>query len=211
MIDASLRATVLGNLRQLNEEFGISVVYITHDLTTAYQISENIIVMYSGSVAEAGDIDLVVKQPQHPLYATVDRFGAAARPGPSLEYGSGDRIIVYRRGWKRLLQICCALPARHAEMCRGDAAPVPDGPASPRGLLSARRVPCARGRRDGLGFCRAQPELRICLLKPALPPRVSRPDSYSSSYQPEPKNRSSWRTTQACLRASSPVSGFGAR
>jgi peptide/nickel transport system ATP-binding protein len=66
MIDASFRATILGNLRQLNEEFGISLVYITHDLTTAYQISENIIVLYSGSVAEVGDVELVVRQPQHP-------------------------------------------------------------------------------------------------------------------------------------------------
>ncbi|MDY7080340.1 MAG: ABC transporter ATP-binding protein, partial [Chloroflexota bacterium] len=66
MIDASLRATVLDNLRQLNEEFDISLIYITHDLTTAYQISENIIVLYRGSVVEAGDVELVVGQPQHP-------------------------------------------------------------------------------------------------------------------------------------------------
>jgi peptide/nickel transport system ATP-binding protein len=66
MIDASLRATVLDSLRQLNQEFGISLIYITHDLTTAYQISENIIVMYQGSVAEAGDVELVIQQPQHP-------------------------------------------------------------------------------------------------------------------------------------------------
>lgn len=66
MIDASLRATVLDTLRQLNEEFGISLIYITHDLTTAYQISHYLIVLYSGTVAEAGDVNLVVKQPQHP-------------------------------------------------------------------------------------------------------------------------------------------------
>jgi len=66
MIDASLRATVLDSLQQLNREFGISIVYITHDLTTAYQISDNIIVLYRGSVAEVGDVGLVVRQPQHP-------------------------------------------------------------------------------------------------------------------------------------------------
>jgi oligopeptide/dipeptide ABC transporter ATP-binding protein len=66
MIDASLRATVLGSLQRLREEFGISIVYITHDLTTAYQISDNIIVLYRGSVAEAGSVDLVVQTPKHP-------------------------------------------------------------------------------------------------------------------------------------------------
>src|SRR5439155_18206823 len=50
MVDASLRATILASLRKLKQDFGISVVYITHDLTTAYQIAENIIIMYSGSV-----------------------------------------------------------------------------------------------------------------------------------------------------------------
>jgi peptide/nickel transport system ATP-binding protein len=66
MIDASLRATVLDTLRRLNRELGISLVYITHDLTTAYQISSDIIVLYSGTVAEAGAVESVVKNPQHP-------------------------------------------------------------------------------------------------------------------------------------------------
>jgi oligopeptide/dipeptide ABC transporter ATP-binding protein len=66
MVDASLRATILESLRQLHLRYGISILYITHDLTTAYQISQNILVMYRGSVAEAGDVDLVVKHPQHP-------------------------------------------------------------------------------------------------------------------------------------------------
>jgi peptide/nickel transport system ATP-binding protein len=66
MVDASLRATILESLRLLNVQFGISMLYITHDLTTAYQISQNIIVLYRGEVAEVGDVDLVVKTPQHP-------------------------------------------------------------------------------------------------------------------------------------------------
>src|SRR5258708_15626074 len=63
MVDASLRATILENLRTLNQEFGISFLYITHDLTTAYQMCHNIIVLYRGSVAEIGDVDHVIKEP----------------------------------------------------------------------------------------------------------------------------------------------------
>ena len=66
MVDASLRATILESLRQLHLRFGISIVYITHDLTTAYQIGHNIVVMYRGEVAEAGDVEPVVKTPRHP-------------------------------------------------------------------------------------------------------------------------------------------------
>jgi oligopeptide/dipeptide ABC transporter ATP-binding protein len=66
MVDASLRATILASLRAMTLERGISIIYITHDLATAYQISENIVVLYRGSVAEAGDVERVVKRPQHP-------------------------------------------------------------------------------------------------------------------------------------------------
>ncbi len=81
MVDASLRATILDSLRQLNQKFGISLIYITHDLTTAYQISENIIVLYRGSVAEAGDVELVVKDPQHPYTRLL--VGSVPLPDPS--------------------------------------------------------------------------------------------------------------------------------
>jgi oligopeptide/dipeptide ABC transporter ATP-binding protein len=66
MIDASLRATILQSLRKLNQEFGISILYISHDLTTIYQISDHIIVLYRGSVAEIGDVEKVIKDPKHP-------------------------------------------------------------------------------------------------------------------------------------------------
>jgi peptide/nickel transport system ATP-binding protein len=66
MVDASLRATILDSLRRLNQDFGISVIYITHDLTTAYQIGDNIVVMYRGAAVEAGDVEHVVKHPLHP-------------------------------------------------------------------------------------------------------------------------------------------------
>ena len=66
MVDASLRATILGSLRKMNEEMGISIIYITHDLATAYQVSDSILVMYRAAVVEAGDVERVVQAPQHP-------------------------------------------------------------------------------------------------------------------------------------------------
>lgn len=66
MVDASLRATILGSLAKLNQEMGISIVYITHDLATAYQVSHNLLVMYRAAVVEAGDAERIVQAPQHP-------------------------------------------------------------------------------------------------------------------------------------------------
>jgi peptide/nickel transport system ATP-binding protein len=66
MVDASLRATILDGLQRLNRDFGISIVYITHDLTTAYQVCDSVIVMYAGRIAEAGRAEQVIHDPQHP-------------------------------------------------------------------------------------------------------------------------------------------------
>ena len=66
MVDASLRATILESLRSLNRDMGISILYVTHDLTTAYQICQNIVVLYKGTVVESGDVERVIKDPKHP-------------------------------------------------------------------------------------------------------------------------------------------------
>jgi peptide/nickel transport system ATP-binding protein len=95
MIDASLRATVLATLRQLNAEFGISLVYITHDLTTAYQICENIIVLYRGSVAEAGAVELVVRQPQHPYTQLL--IGSIPLPDPNRRWSEEVPAVGFRK------------------------------------------------------------------------------------------------------------------
>jgi peptide/nickel transport system ATP-binding protein len=66
MVDASLRATILESLRQMNDQLGITILYITHDLTTAYHVCDYILILYRGSVMEAGDVESVIADPQHP-------------------------------------------------------------------------------------------------------------------------------------------------
>jgi peptide/nickel transport system ATP-binding protein len=86
MVDASLRATILESLRKLNKEYRISIIYITHDLTTAYHIAHSIIILYRGSVMEAGDVDTVIKNPQHPY----TRLLIDSIPWPDLNRKWGD-------------------------------------------------------------------------------------------------------------------------
>ncbi|MCL4250734.1 MAG: ABC transporter ATP-binding protein [Anaerolineae bacterium] len=85
MVDASLRATVLESLLRLHEEFGISLIYITHDLTTAYQLCRDIKILYRGSVVETGDVEQVIKQPQHPYTQLL--VGSIPLPDPSRRWG----------------------------------------------------------------------------------------------------------------------------
>jgi peptide/nickel transport system ATP-binding protein len=66
MIDVSLRADILKIIQRLRNEFGMSCIYITHDLSTAYCISDEIIVLYLGNVMEQGNFEKIVKNPKHP-------------------------------------------------------------------------------------------------------------------------------------------------
>ena len=66
MVDASLRATILKNIYDLKDRYGISILYITHDLATAYHVSDYVMVLYQGHVAEAGPPKEVIGDPQHP-------------------------------------------------------------------------------------------------------------------------------------------------
>jgi ABC-type dipeptide/oligopeptide/nickel transport system ATPase component len=86
MVDASLRATILDSLAQLNRDYGMSIVYITHDLATAFQISHDIIVLYRGSVAEAGDVNLVVREPRHPYTQLL--IQSVPQPNPEHAWGA---------------------------------------------------------------------------------------------------------------------------
>lgn len=66
MVDASLRASILDVMIRLKEEAGISFLYITHDLSTAYQIGDRIYILYQGTVAECGSTVNVIDHPHHP-------------------------------------------------------------------------------------------------------------------------------------------------
>jgi peptide/nickel transport system ATP-binding protein len=66
MIDASLRATILEIILRLRDEEGISFLYITHDLSTAYHIADELIVLLHGEVVERGPSRNVIDNPTHP-------------------------------------------------------------------------------------------------------------------------------------------------
>ena len=65
MIDASLRASIVNLLRGLCVRTGVSIIYITHDLATAYSVSDRILIMRLGKVVESGPARAVLDDPQH--------------------------------------------------------------------------------------------------------------------------------------------------
>ncbi len=91
MVDASLRSTILKSLRALNQEFGVPILYITHDLTTAYHISDYIIILYHGSVMEAGNVDSIIREPNHPYTRLL--VSSIPWPDPDLAWGGAEEMI----------------------------------------------------------------------------------------------------------------------
>ena len=94
MVDASLRMAIVNLFRALRDDLGISIVYITHDLATAYYISDELMIMQKGKVVESGAARPILSDPQHPYSrqlkdAVLSPALASARHG--VNGGSGDR------------------------------------------------------------------------------------------------------------------------
>jgi peptide/nickel transport system ATP-binding protein len=66
MLDVSVRAGILNLIKKLRDDLGISVLYISHDLSTISSICDRVVIMYLGKIIEVGRAKDVVKKPFHP-------------------------------------------------------------------------------------------------------------------------------------------------
>lgn len=66
MVDASLRMSIVNLFKKLRDEMGVSVLYITHDLATAYYVCDRIAIMFRGNIVEMGTVEQVLMTPKHP-------------------------------------------------------------------------------------------------------------------------------------------------
>lgn len=90
MLDASLRGLVLEIMLRLKDEFGISFIYVTHDLSTAYQISDRIMILYRGITVENGPIDPVITAPRHPYTQLLT--ASVPIPDPNTRWGQAASL-----------------------------------------------------------------------------------------------------------------------
>jgi len=82
-LDVSIQAQIITLLKDLQAEFSISLIFISHDLSVVWDISQRIVVMYLGSVVEMAARDDLFNQPQHPY--TQQLVSAVPIPDPDLE------------------------------------------------------------------------------------------------------------------------------
>jgi peptide/nickel transport system ATP-binding protein len=79
MIDASMRMNIVNLFKSLKNDYNVSFVYITHDLSTAYYVSDYIAALYRGNLIEFGNAQDVLNKPGHPytelLLESIPRVG----------------------------------------------------------------------------------------------------------------------------------------
>lgn len=66
MVDASIRMSIMNLFRELVDRLGLGVIYITHDLATAYYVCDRIAIMFRGNIVDTGDVENVLMEPKHP-------------------------------------------------------------------------------------------------------------------------------------------------
>jgi peptide/nickel transport system ATP-binding protein len=65
-LDATVQIQVLLLLRELQREFGMGMIFVTHDIGVAVEISDRVAVMYAGEFVETGSVREIIRAPQHP-------------------------------------------------------------------------------------------------------------------------------------------------
>ena len=88
-LDVSIQAQIINLLRQLQKDFGITYLFISHDLSVVEHISDTVGVMYLGTMVEYADTDKIFGEPLHPY--TTALFSAIPIPDPDVKI---NRIIL---------------------------------------------------------------------------------------------------------------------
>ncbi|SDG00582.1 peptide/nickel transport system ATP-binding protein/oligopeptide transport system ATP-binding protein [Sinosporangium album] len=91
-LDVSIQAQIVNLLESLQEDLGLTILFIAHDLAVVRHLCDRIAVMYLGTVVEIGDCETLYNQPQHPY--TQALLSAVPIPDPLVETERRRRILV---------------------------------------------------------------------------------------------------------------------
>ncbi|MEJ5247004.1 MAG: ABC transporter ATP-binding protein [Caldilinea sp.] len=102
MVDASLRMSIVNLFKRLRDELGVSVLYITHDLATAYYVCDRIAIMFRGKIVEMGTVEQVLMAPKHPytqlLRASIPEADTAHRWQGEIRLSDTEQDEYLRQG-----------------------------------------------------------------------------------------------------------------
>lgn len=89
-LDVTVQSKILNLLLDLKEELGLSIIFITHDLSVAAKIADRVAVMYAGKIVEIGKAEEVFYNPQHPYtWGLLSSLPSLAKKGEQLKCITG--------------------------------------------------------------------------------------------------------------------------
>ena len=111
-LDVTIQAQVLDLMRALQQEMGMAILLISHDLGVIAELADDVIVMYAGRIVEAGDVDSIFSNPLHPytsgLLKSIPTLAVSCKP--ALERNEGASSFIGGQRQKRLHSIPGTVP-----------------------------------------------------------------------------------------------------
>lgn len=128
-LDVTIQAQILELMKELQEEFNMSILYITHDLGTVAKVCDRVAVMYLGRIVELASVHDIYKNPIHPytkgLIGSVHKIGASEEKLSSIEgtvplaMNLEKRCGFYDRCDARNQGLCCGCEPELIEVEKG--------------------------------------------------------------------------------------------
>jgi peptide/nickel transport system ATP-binding protein len=141
-LDVTIQAQILKLVVELQHEFGMAVLLITHDLGVVSNVAEEIVVMYRGEIMESGTLDDIFRRPQHRY------LQALLRAVPHFDMKPGERLVPIRE-----------IASGDAPHVMAEKLPWPDQATAP--LLECAGIAKTYASRSGGWFARSQAAARV--------------------------------------------------
>lgn len=93
MVDASLRMSIVNLFKELCQNLNVSVLYVTHDLATAYYIGDRIAIMLRGVIVEMGSVENVLMKPLHPYTQLLKK--SVPEPDPDQQWNEDIKLSTF--------------------------------------------------------------------------------------------------------------------
>ena len=91
-LDVSVQAQILNLLEDMKTRYGLTLIFIAHDLAVVKNVSDRVVVMYLGKICEVGSPDIIYQQPAHPYTRVLlDAIPVPGSEHPARSAGEGDR------------------------------------------------------------------------------------------------------------------------